>query len=1086
MDFTQKYTREDFQKFLENFLTDKFEKEILEIPLSSYFETNNRYIKEAFIIGKDKELNLPVYEFFHDSENDPRVSLTKEAFKIMKKQFVEKALAVFVSKNTDDYRFSYLSVEYTLSEDGKVITKVSNPKRYSFLLGPNAKLHTAESQLNRKIISLEDLEGRFSIEVVNKEFYRGIRDLFYKFVEEIKLPEENEEIKKNFVIRFFSRIIFLWFLKKKKSKNGVPLIPEEILSSKVVKDDYYHNILEPLFYEVLNTPVNKRSIHSKPHLYEFIRYFDKIPFLNGGLFTPKCHDYYELDENGCSKYKDSLIIPDTLIKEFFEHLEIYNFTVDENTPVDIELSIDPEMLGLILENLLAELNPETGKTARHELGSFYTPKEIVDFMVTQSLKYYLLENTNLSEDKIDYILSEHIDDEIAKNLTEEDKRKISEILYNVRILDPACGSGAFPVGMLLKMSHILSYIDPDARMYEEFVLSKLPSSFQREVKRLLKEESFQYLRKLYLIENAIFGVDIQEVAVELSRLRIFLSLIIESSVDDKKENRGVRPLPNLEFKFIAADTLIKLPEEKVLFSAVPISKLRNIIKQYFSAWSLKEKQKLKEEYRTIKEEAKNLYEQWYGASKEDFDYYISKWDPFSDEPAEFFDPFWMFGIEDGFDIVIGNPPYIQLQNNKGALAKKYRNEGYEVFDKTGDIYCLFYERGMQLLKPGGFLCYITSNKWMRARYGGKLRQFFEELNPILLVDLGPGVFKAATVDTSIILLQNKERTNKTIGFELMEKTTKNLAKYLRENSKEVYISKNVWFIGDNIDFKIKEKIEKIGKPLKEWDVKIYRGVLTGLNKAFIIDTKTRNMILDNCNSDDERKRTEKLIKPVLRGRDIHRYYYEWRDLWLINIPAGFTNSARKDLFPEEFMNKNYKSLFEYLKRFEDKAKKRYDKGDYWWELRECAYSNEFEKEKVVWNRITNKIIFSLVDSKYFTLDSTFFITGNNLKYLISILNSEIIGWWIKKSTANLGKGNYGAKIYIEKTPIPQKKQYIIKQMETLVNQISLILKTEDYLENVFKKEKVNKLEKEIDLLVYQLYELTPKEIEYIEKEVRRR
>ncbi|MBO8161889.1 MAG: Eco57I restriction-modification methylase domain-containing protein [Thermosipho sp. (in: Bacteria)] len=1085
MDFSKRYVRKDFQKFLEKFLTDKFEKQFLEIPLSNYFETDNRYIKQAFIIGKDKDLNLPVYEFIHDSENDPRVSLTKEAFRIMKRQFVEKALAVFVSLNSDDYRFSYLSVDYTFGEGGKVITKVSNPKRYSFLLGPNAKLHTAESQLNRKVVSLEDLEERFSIEVVNKEFYKGIHDLFYKFVENIKLPEENEELKKNFVIRFFSRIIFLWFLKKKKSKNDVPLIPDEILSSKVVKNDYYHNILEPLFYEVLNTPVNTRNINFKPHLYEFIRYFDKIPFLNGGLFTPKYHDYYELDENGYSKYRDTLIIPDELIKEFFEHLELYNFTVDENTPVDVDLSIDPEMLGLILENLLAELNPETGRTARHELGSFYTPKEIVDFMVTQSLKYYLLENTNLSEDKINYVLSERIDDENGVDLTEEDKRKISETLYSIRILDPACGSGAFPVGMLLKISHVLSYIDPDAKVYEEFILSKLPSSFQREIKRVLEEESLQYLRKLYLIENAIYGVDIQEVAVELSRLRIFLSLVIESSVDDEKENRGVKPLPNLDFKFLAADTLIKLPEEKVLFSLGPILKLKNIIKLYFSAQSLKEKQKLREEYKKIKEEAKNLYDQWYGASEEkDFDYYISKWDPFSDEPAEFFDPFWMFGIEDGFDIVIGNPPYIQLQNNRGELAKKYKNEGYEVFDRTGDIYCLFYERGVQLLKPNGFLCYITSNKWMRAGYGEKLRQFFKKLNPILLIDLGPGVFKSATVDTSVILLQNKEKTNKTVGIELKGKATKNLAEYLKENPEEVYMSKNVWFIGDSIEFKIKEKIENIGKPLKEWDLRIYRGILTGLNKAFIIDTETRNMILDNCNSDDEKKRTEELIKPVLRGRDIYRYCYEWKDLWLINIPAGFTNSNRNNLSPEDFMNKNYKALFEYLKCFEDKAKKRYDKGDYWWELRNCDYLNEFEKEKIVWQELSKGSNFAYDDCGYYILNTGYIMVGNDLKFVLGVINSKLIEYFFRRwLTVNLGKkGIRWLHQYVINLPVVNLSNInglFIEKINTLVN---IIIKQKQ--DNIISKRL--KLEKEIDLLVYQLYELTPKEIKYIEKEVSRK
>lgn len=1088
MDFAKKYERKDFQKFLENFLTEKFEKQFLEIPLDNYFGTDNRYIKKAFIIGKDDDLNLPIYEFIHDSEKDPRVSLTKEAFRIMKRQLIDKALAVFVSSNSDNYRFSYLSVDYTFDTSGKVITRVSNPKRCSFLLGPGSKLHTAECQLSKKVVSLKDLQERFSIEVVNKEFYKGIHDLFYKFVENIKLPEDDEELKKNFVIRFFSRIIFLWFLKKKKSKNNVPLIPEEILSSNAVTGDYYHNVLEPLFYEVLNTPVKERNIKFKPHLYEFIRYFDMIPFLNGGLFTPKYHDYYEVDERGFSKYKDTLIIPDELIKEFFEHLELYNFTVDENTPVDIELSIDPEMLGLILENLLAELNPETGKTARKELGSFYTPKEIVDFMVTQSLKYYLIESTNLPENVINFILHVNIDNDNNINLTEDDKKKISEALYKVKILDPACGSGAFPVGMLLKISEILSKIDPDAKVYEEIILSELPSSFQREIERILEEESLQYLRKLYLIENSIYGVDIQEIAVELARLRIFLSLIIESNVDDNKENRGVRPLPNLDFKFVAADTLKKLPEEKVSFTLGPILKLKDIIKQYFSAQSLKEKQKLREKYKKIKEEAKNLYEQWYGLSGEkEFDYYISNWDPFSDKPAEFFDPFWMFGIEDGFDIVIGNPPYIQLQSNGGKLAKKYKNEGYKVFDRTGDIYCLFYERGIELLKSEGFLCYITSNKWMRAKYGEKLREFFEKYNPIFVVDLGPGVFKAATVDTSIILLQKRDRDNenKVVGVELEGELSENLLDYLNKNAKEMYVSKNVWLIGDNREFKIKEKIENIGKPLKDWDINIYFGIKTGLNKAFIIDTDTRKKILDECSSDEERKRTEELIKPVLRGRDIHRYYYEWKDLWLINISAGFTNINKNNLTPKDFINKNYKSLLNYLKHFEDKARKRQDKGDYWWELRKCSYLNEFEREKIIWREIVRSPQFHLDTEKFYIEATGFIMTGDNLKYICGILNSTFGEFAFKKFYAGGGLGKDGyryKKKFLEGYVIPiinSKNSKLIDDIQLLV--LEIINKRKNHLE-----EEVRKLDKEIDLLVYQLYELTPKEIEYIEKEVPRK
>ncbi|MBZ4650838.1 MAG: adenine-specific DNA-methyltransferase [Thermosipho sp. (in: thermotogales)] len=1100
MDFSQKYNRENFQKFLESFLTDGFVRKNLSIPVDDYINSKSRYIKECYLIGEDEKLKIPIYEFKHFSDSDPRVSLSKEAFRILRNQFVENALAVFVSENSDDYRFSYLSVNYKYSSDGKIITESSNPRRYSFLLGPNSKLHTVETQLSEKVDSLEDLRNRFSIEVVNKEFYKGIHDIFYKFVKNISLPYDNsDENRKNFTIRFLSRIIFLWFLKKKKSKQGKSLIPEEILSSSAIREEYYHTVLEPLFFEVLNTPINQRKVNFKVSSFDLIPYFEDIPFLNGGLFTPKEHDFYVLDKNGKSKYFDALKIPDILIKELFEHLETYNFTVDENTPIDIELSIDPEMLGLILENLLAEINPETGESARKQLGSFYTPKEIVDFMVTESLKYYLQDHTNLDKDEIEKILKSDMDIYNVDNFLSNDKKsELLKVLYDIKILDPACGSGAFPVGMLLKLTHILEILDPNAEIYKEIIYQNLPSTLRREIEKRFENETLQFIRKLHIIEKSIYGIDIQEVAVELAKLRIYLSLIIESTVDDTKENRNIKPLPNLEFKFVAADTLIKLPKEEVTFTTKLVIKLKGLIKDYFSASSLKEKNKLREEFIKIKEEIHFLYKQWYGEPKKgSFDYYIERWDPFGDEPAEFFHPFWMFGIDDGFDIVIGNPPYIQLQRQRGKLSKKYKSQGYETFDSNGDIYCLFYERGIDLLKDKGVLCYITSNKWMRAGYGEKLREFFEKYNPKLIVDLGPGVFKAATVDTSILIIQKGENKKQLKGIELREKNM-NISKYVNENQKEVYASKNVWFIGNNIDFKIKEKIEKLGKPLKDWNINIYYGIKTGLNKAFIIDTKTRNMILNNCKSEEERNRTEEIIKPVLRGRDIQRYYYEWKGLWIILAKYGFYKKSH--LYP---------SLVDYLSKFEMALKKRgqckYNRNvnknksndfpgqHHWLELDNNPtekYLEEFEKEKVVWQRITKKPMFCIVSSGFYILDSMAFFTGNDLKYITSVLNSKLIHFYILKNVHRYGFTGFRlSNQYVERLPIlffdTEEKLALKKEIDQLVSLMIQKFKEVEKQKNENLIKEINNYEKKINSMVYDLYELTPKEIEYIEKEVQK-
>ncbi|WP_126993434.1 Eco57I restriction-modification methylase domain-containing protein [Thermosipho globiformans] len=1082
MDFSKRYNREEFQKFLESFLTDGFVRKNSYIPVDDYISSKSRYIKECYLIGEDEKLKIPIYEFKHTSQSDPRISLTKEAFRILRNQFVENALAVFISENSDDYRFSYLTVNYRY--EGKVIVETSNPKRYSFLLGPNSKLHTVMTQLSGKVNSLEDLRNRFSIEVVNKEFYKGIHDIFYKFVNNISLPyDDNDENRKNFTIRFLSRIIFLWFLKKKKSIQGKPLIPEEILSSKAIRQNYYHTVLEPLFFEILNTPIRLRKRNFEINTFDLIRFFEEIPFLNGGLFTPKKHDFYELEESGKSKYYDSLRIPDILIKELFEHLETYNFTVDENTPIDIELSIDPEMLGLILENLLAEINPETGESARKELGSFYTPKEIVDFMVTESLKYYLLEHTNISEEKIEKILQSYLDIQNEDDLlTCEEKKEILNAFYNIKILDPACGSGAFPVGMLLKLTHILEFLDPKASYYKEIMFQNLSSSLKIALENRFKTETFQFIRKLHIIEKSIYGVDIQEVAIELAKLRIYLSLIIESKVDDTKENRNIQPLPNLEFKFVAADSLIKLPLQKDQITIVTkeIEKLKILIKEYFSAISIEKKNKLKREFKKIKNGVLNFL-----FLEGIFGYYIQNWDPFGDEPAEFFDPFWMFGIEGGFDIVIGNPPYIQLQKDRGKLSKKYKTQGYKTFDGAGDIYCLFYERGIELLRDKGVLCYITSNKWMRAKYGEKLREFFEKYNPKLIVDLGPGVFRAATVDTNILIIQKEENKNELKGIELKDRNTE-ISKYVEENQKEVYTSKNVWFIGDNIDFKIKEKIESMGKPLKDWNVNIYRGVLTGLNEAFIIDANTRDMILNNCRNEEERKRTEGIIKPVLRGRDIEKWRYKWTGKWLIGTFPSLKLNIEEFPALKEYFLKNFdiRKLEQSGKKYPELGfKSRKKTSNKWFETQDSInYYQEFEKEKVVWQRVTKKPMFCIVPFNFYVLDSMVFFTGNDLNYLTGILNSKLIHFYILKNVHKLGSNGFLlSNQFVEKLPISllhnKKKLHQKKEIDFLVSKIIMCQKNSNLIQ------KISKIEIELNLIIYDLYELTSKEIEYIERKV---
>ena len=364
LDLSKNYNREDFTRFIYDFLPDDFQPEKEQL----YFD--GKKLAEGWRLGSSDDLDLTVYEFRTNlsDKRDPRVTLTREVAQIMKNQDSNSnALVVFYSEKSKQWRLSLITTDF-VRENGKIKRLYSNPRRFSFLLGAGCKKHTPESMLSKKVFSFDDLKKRFDVEVVNKEFYNEIARLFYRFIDEAKYP--NSGRMRFFAVKLIGRIIFCWFLKKKKSDAGKPLMPEELLSLESLKkhQNYFHSVLEPLFFEVLNTPIEKRTSTSLLQIEGFAR---SIPFLNGGLFEPDSDDKYQ----GTATY-GIIEIADSWFHDLFKLLEMYNFTINENTPVDVELSIDPEMLGRIFENLLAEINPETGESARKATGSFYTPRNI--------------------------------------------------------------------------------------------------------------------------------------------------------------------------------------------------------------------------------------------------------------------------------------------------------------------------------------------------------------------------------------------------------------------------------------------------------------------------------------------------------------------------------------------------------------------------------------------------------------------------------------------------------------------------------------------------------------------------------------
>ena len=466
-------------------------------------------------------------------------------------------------------------------------------------------------------------------------------------------------------------------------------------------------------------------------------------------------------------------------------LKEYNFTADESSPIDVEVSLDPELLGHIFENLLASYNPETQTTARKATGSYYTPKEIVDFMVDEALIHYFINKTGVEESKLRKLISY---DE-KHSLTEEEKQKVITAIDELKIIDPAVGSGAFPMGVLHKLVHILHKLDPDNKLWKAKQIEKLERAkeeilklqditrrnelleeIEREKEELEKafKNELDYSRKLFLIENSIYGVDIQPIAIQIAKLRFFLSLLIDQKIDRNQKNYGILPLPNLETKFVSANTLIGLekPKQGNLFRTRDIIQLeeeyKELMKSYFSASNRTQKKRLQERAKKIREKlAEKLKD--IGFSNETTEKIVS-FDIFDQlSSADWFDPEWMFGITDGFDIVIGNPPYGNLLNkhqNKEADAKNFVEKYYK-HSTSSDISSPFIEKGISLLKEGGNLFYIiTFAITFNKEFSRNRKQIFENFEKTKIYSFDRDrcrIFESMTQSVSILMCLNKDK-----------------------------------------------------------------------------------------------------------------------------------------------------------------------------------------------------------------------------------------------------------------------------------------------------------------------------------------
>lgn len=1065
----------------------------------------------------------------------------------LKKEGYEIGLASFYVKEENQWRFSLITFESSIdlsSEKIKFIENLSPSKRKSFLAGKNEGTHTAKKQLFNLLKlkenpTVEQIEAGFELEPINNDFYQQYKELYLKLTEYLEKfiqddPVISEDFQKkdvkpsDFAKKTLGQFIFLYFIQRKgwiKSKNN---LQEDFYLFKLFDNrfkygnNFFNDLIEPIFYESLSK--------LKPNLnsYKIINEFD-FPYLNGGLFEPI---------RGYDWERTNIIIDDSFFKNdnktrdgdigdgLLNVFDRFNFTVFENDQLEQDIAVDPEMLGKVFENLL-DIKDRKSK------GAFYTPREIVKYMCQESLINYLISETqgDISPDLIELFITNNsfFHEDVLDNddlyQIKENAIKLDLLLSKVKVCDPAVGSGAFPMGML---SEIVG-----ARKY---------------LQKFLSNKKNIYELKLHSIAESIYGVDIDPSAIEIARLRLWLSLIIEED--------NPTPLPNLEHKIMQGNSLLSSyqgvelfndqflvkedhRQEKLKIIDKEINLLEQDLRNHQITNDISKTQDLKK--KLIRLSANKLKIQNENSAIPQTDmlfenrdelYFIKQQvDLLQNKISQFLIPaqnnketlkkeiddlkwalidttvnhnkadlslmklkdkrilpFFLWKLEfvnvfrenDGFDIVIGNPPYIQFQKTIDEeknikLGDLYIDKGYETFCKTGDIYTIFYELALNLSKSNGHICFITSNKWMRAAYGSLLRSFLSRFNPKKLIDFSSKkVFKTALVDVNIITIEKYQNENNVYALNYKDNINDAYAIFqsIKNNSvKLTNLNDKQWNILSESEFKIQEKIENIGTPLSDWEIGIFRGVLTGLNKAFLI---TKNQRDEFINLDTKNSR---ILKPILRGKDIKEFSHSFQDIYLIDTHNGYIDDSGKKISHVDI--NEFPEIRKYLDSFIDDLKKRGDKGLTPYNLRNNASYLDFFKEKIMYSEIVQKPQFWLdLNGNFFPEASCFIMTGKDLRSLVGIFHSKLFNYIFRKFYSGGGLGDSGyrfKKVFLEQVPIPLKKD----------NNMSSFKQIEDYVLEILNndskdKELIHSIQKKIDILVYQIYDLDSKETDIIE------
>jgi adenine-specific DNA-methyltransferase len=1099
------------------------------------------------------------------SERSGKKAQYEKAKKILKEIGFDGGIFIFYDK-AGNFRFSLIYANYM----GKH-RDWSTFRRFTYFVGKELTNKTFLQRVgNGDFTSLEKIKEAFSVEKVTKEFYEDIAHWYFWAVEYSRFPKDAqmEENGKNVaVIRLITRMIFIWFMRERG------LVPKELFEERNIKQilknispdssTYYRAILQNLFFATLNTKKEERQFRSEKRFYKgwnkdfgiqyvyryhdlftgpekIEEYFGNIPFLNGGLFD--C-----LDDGKNDIYIDGFTernkeyqpeVPNYLFfsrekkvdlgsyygtkNKFYKAqgllniLSSFNFTIDENSPDDADIALDPELLGRVFENLLASFNPETSTTARKATGSYYTPREIVDYMVTESLKAYFkthLQTVQSIEEKLDNLFSTESEE---NPFSKQESKKLVELIESVRIIDPAVGSGAFPMGALNKMVFILSKVDFGNELWKQAQLiaaeaipdPQVRRATKNQIEEFFKDKNADYGRKLYLIQKCIYGVDIQQIAVEIAKLRFFISLLVDEKIDKEKENWGIEPLPNLDFKIMQGNSLIseffgidfdngqtKQEQAGVLF----IKKEDKLIKEFEQKKIDFQNEPNKDKKAKLKNEIEDLMIKIFEAKirEQKADYFRQMEDikgkyaavPNKKTREEIIDkekrklsrkagfdlenierqlreftsknktkPFFAWKLyfaevfeKNGFDIVIANPPYVNIEKIDDSIKKSIHR--FKTAFQKYDLYILFYEKSISILKEEGVLTFISSNKFLSQGYGFLLRKYLLKFKINIIISFNFNVFESAVVRTCIFQLTKKEpRDNK---IKIIDVNNIN-DKYKFLTKKYKYLDQEVFEKTEENNFRINltnQKIKLLDKIKKDClRIEDICSVNYGLRPSSEKIDKKKSYFIKNSNPDGKYKK-----------------YFEGKDMGYWRVKKNYFIDYRPDvmynpMFIELFKNEKLVGL----RTLSDINKLRF------------IYDNEglFCNDSVV--VLTHWYLFRDIDyitvKRNITEEKIKISKRYSVKYLQSILNSKLIKFYVNEL---LYDGTHFYPDHMKSLPVKILEENKQKLFIDLVDKILAITCRPGYDPKNLPEEQ-KELEKQIDQLVYNLYGLTPEEIKIVE------